>query len=166
MVFFSKCLIIFGEPRAGLLLFFIGGSIIGASLMAQMVKRLPAMGETRFDPQVGKISWRRKWHPTPVFLPGKSHGRRSLVGYCPWGCKESDTTERLYLLIYYYYWWFRRWLSGKESTCQHRRHEFDPWVKKMPGGRNGNPLQYSCLGNPVDRGALWIAVHGVEKSQT
>ena len=41
-------------------------------------------------------SWRRKWHPTPVFLPGKSHGRRSLVGYSPWGCKELDTTERLH----------------------------------------------------------------------
>ena len=43
-------------------------------------------------------SWRRKWHPTPVFLPGKSHGRRSLVGYSPWGCKESDMTERLHFL--------------------------------------------------------------------
>ena len=38
-----------------------------------------------FDPWVGKIPWRRKWHPTPVFLPGESHGRRSLVGYSPWG---------------------------------------------------------------------------------
>ena len=42
----------------------------------------------RFDPWVGKIHWRRKWHPTPVFLPGKSHGQRSLVGYSPWGCKR------------------------------------------------------------------------------
>ena len=46
-----------------------------------------------FDPWVGKSPWRRKWQPTPVFLPGKSHGWRSLVGYSPWGCKESDTTE-------------------------------------------------------------------------
>ena len=45
----------------------------GASLVAQMVKCLPAMQETRFDPWVGKIPWRRKWQPTPVFLPGKSH---------------------------------------------------------------------------------------------
>ena len=44
--------------------------------------------------------WRRKWQPTPVFLPGKSHGQRSLVGYCPWDHKESDTTERLTLLIF------------------------------------------------------------------
>ena len=49
----------------------------------------------RFDPWVWKIPWRRKWQPTPVPLPGKSHGQRSLVGYSPWGRKESDTTERL-----------------------------------------------------------------------
>ena len=47
----------------------------------------------RFNPWVGKIPWRRAWQPTPVFLPGESHGQRSLVGYSPWGCKESDTTE-------------------------------------------------------------------------
>ena len=47
----------------------------------------------RFDPWVGKIPWRRAWQPTPVFLPGESHGQRSLVDYSPWGCKESDTTE-------------------------------------------------------------------------
>ena len=41
-----------------------------------------------FDPWIGKIPWRRKWQPTPVFLPGKSHGRRNLVGYCPWDCKR------------------------------------------------------------------------------
>ena len=45
----------------------------------------------RFDPWVGKIPW-RKWQPTPVFLPGKSHGQRSLAGYSPWGCKELDST--------------------------------------------------------------------------
>ena len=45
------------------------------------------------DPWVRKISWRRKWQPTLVFLPGKSYGQRRLVGYSPWGCKESDTTE-------------------------------------------------------------------------
>ena len=45
------------------------------------------------------VRWRRQWHPTPVLLPGKSHGRRSVVGYSPWGCKESDTTERLHFLV-------------------------------------------------------------------
>ena len=53
-------------------------------------------GRPRFDPWVGKIPWRRKWQSTPVFLPEKSHGWRSLVGYSPCGCKESDTTERLH----------------------------------------------------------------------
>ena len=48
-----------------------------------------------FDPRVGRIPWRRKWLPTPVVLPGKSHGQRSLAGYSPWGRKESDMTERL-----------------------------------------------------------------------
>ena len=48
-----------------------------------------------FNPWVGKILWRRKWQPTPVLLPGESHGWRSLVGYSPWGRKESDMTERL-----------------------------------------------------------------------
>ena len=46
-----------------------------------------------FDPWVGKIPWSRKWQPIPVLLPGKSHGRRSLVGYSPWGHKELDTNE-------------------------------------------------------------------------
>ena len=41
-----------------------------------------------YDPWVGQIPWRRKWQPTPVFLPGKSHGQRSLAGYSPWGCKR------------------------------------------------------------------------------
>ena len=48
-----------------------------------------------FDPWVGKIPWRRKWHPTPVFLPGKFYGQRNLEGYSPWGQKESDMTEQL-----------------------------------------------------------------------
>jgi len=46
-----------------------------------------------FDHWVGKIPWRRAWQPIPVFLPGKSHGQRSLVGYGPLGCKELDATE-------------------------------------------------------------------------
>ena len=49
----------------------------------------------RFSPWVGKIAWSRKWQPTPVFLPGKLHGQRSLAGCSSWGCKDLDTTERL-----------------------------------------------------------------------
>ena len=58
---------------------------------------------------------------------------------------------------------------GKEPVCQCRRHKrcgFDPWVRKIPGEGNGNPLQYSYLGNPMDRGAWWVPVHGIAKSCT
>ena len=87
---------------------------------------------------ISKISRRRQWQPTPVLLPGESHGRRSLVGCGPWGCEESDTTEQLH---------FHFSLS-------------------RIGEGNGNPLQCSCLENPRDRGAWWAAVYGVAQSQT
>ena len=65
--------------------------------VALVLKNLPAnAGEAkrhRFHPWVGKIPWTREWQPTPVFFPGESHGQRSLLGYSPWGHKESDTTE-------------------------------------------------------------------------
>ena len=57
--------------------------VLGASLVAQMVKNLPAMQEMQVQPCVGKIPWRRERQPTPVFLPGDFHGQRSLVGYSP-----------------------------------------------------------------------------------
>ena len=63
------------------------------SLVAQMVKHLHTIWETWVQSLGWKISWWRKWQPTPVFLPEKSHRWRSLVGYSPWGRKESDTTE-------------------------------------------------------------------------
>ena len=59
---------------------------------ASQCRRTKRLGS---NPWVGKIPWRRKWQPTPVFLPGESHGQRSLAGYSPRGCKESDTTEQL-----------------------------------------------------------------------
>ena len=64
--------------------------------MALMVKNLPASAgekEVWFNPWVGKIPWRRKWQPTPIFLPRECHGQRSLAGCSPWGCQELDTTE-------------------------------------------------------------------------
>ena len=81
---------------------------------------------------------RRWWHPTPVLLPGNSHGWRSLVGCSPWGYKESDTTEQLHF----------------------------PFSLPCIGEGNGNPLQCSCLENPRDRGAWWAPVYGVAQSQT
>ena len=67
----------------------VGGSEVKATDCLQA--RRP-----EYNSWVGKIPWRRKWQPTPVFLPGESHGRRSLVGYSPQGHKESHTTERLH----------------------------------------------------------------------
>ena len=67
------------------------------SLMAQMLKTLPVRQETWFNPWVRKIPWRREWKPIPEFLPGEFHGQKSLVGYSPWGHKESDMTEQLTL---------------------------------------------------------------------
>ena len=59
-----------------------------------------------------------------------------------------------------------RWHGVKESACPCRRHRFHPWVGKIPGGGHDNPLQYSCLENPMARGAWWARVYGVAKSQT
>ena len=119
-----------------------------SSLMTQLVKNLPVRQEPQFESWVGQIhqrrdklptlGWRRKWHPTPVLLPGKSHGWRSLVGYSPWSPEESDTTERLHF------------------------HFSLPCI----GEGNGNPLQCSCLENPRDGGAWWAAIYGVAQSRT
>ena len=81
---------------------------------------------------------RRQWQPTPVLLPGKSHGWRSLVGCSPWGREESDMTERLHFHF--------------SLSCI--------------GEGNGNPLQCSCLENPRDGGAWWAAIYGVAQSWT
>ena len=80
----------------------------------------------------------RQWHPTPVLLPRKSHGRRSLVDCSPWGCYKSDMTERLHF------------------------HSSLSYI----GEGNGNPLQNSCVENPRDGGAWWAAVYGVAQGRT
>ena len=81
---------------------------------------------------------RRRWHPTPVLLPGKSHGRRSLEGCSPWGRWGSDMTERLHFHF--------------SLSCI--------------GEGNGNPLQCSCLENPRDGGAWRATIYGVAQSRT
>ena len=81
---------------------------------------------------------RRQWHPTPVLLPGKSHGWRSLVGCSPCGRWGSDMTERLHFHF--------------SLSCI--------------GEGNGNPLQCSCLENPRDGRAWWAAISGVTQSRT
>ena len=69
--------------------------VSGASLVTQMVKNPPQCRRPGFDPWVRRIPCRRQWLPTPIFLAGESLGQRSLEGYSPWGCKESDTTKQL-----------------------------------------------------------------------
>ena len=67
--------------------------------------------------------------------------------------------------MYTYTYGVLRWLGGKESACNAGDAGSILGLKKSPGEGNGNPLQYFCLGNPMDRGALWATVHGVAKSQ-
>ena len=68
-------------------------------MVSQTVKNLPEVWETQVRSLGREILWRRRWQPTPGLLPGKTHGQRSLAGYSPWGCKESDTTEPLSLSL-------------------------------------------------------------------
>ena len=86
----------------------------------------------------GKIKIKIHWRPTPVLLPGESHGQRSLVDCSPWVARSWDTTEQLHFHF--------------SLSCI--------------GEGNGNPLQCSCLENPRDRGAWWAAIYGVTQSRT
>ena len=83
------------------------------SLVAQMVKHLPTTRGTWVWFLGRKISWSRKWQPTPVLSPEKSHGQRSLVGYSPWDSKELDTTERLHYNITYAKLFFKNTCGSK-----------------------------------------------------
>ena len=196
------------------------GGISGKELVCQC-KRHTRRG---FDPWARKISWRRTWQPTPIFVPGESHGQRILVGYSPWGLKELDMTEAMLrcvrahthtpprvpacLLPDAHVWVplspglgfgrkyrdmvegktfkmgkncrptcglfccvFVSWgLAGSSDSKQSACNAEDPG--SIPGfGRsseegNGSSLQYSCLENPMDRGAQPAPVHGVAKSRT
>ena len=147
-----------------------------------MVKNLPAK--------------RRQWHPTPVLLPGKPHGRRSLVGCSPWGCGELGTTERLHLHFSLSCigegngnplqcsclenprdgraWWAAVYgvaqsptrLKPLSSSSNMADPASIPGSGRSPEGGDTYPLQYSCLEDSMDRGAWWAVVHGVAKSQT
>ena len=109
------------------------------SMVSPLELPSPCAQEPMFcDKRSSHTARKRQWHPTPVLLPGKSHGRRSLVGCRPWGREESDTTERLHFHF--------------SLSCI--------------GEGNGNPLQYSCLEDPRDEGVWWAAVYGVAQSPT
>ena len=66
----------------------------------------------KFDSWFWKIPWRRKWQPTPVFLTGESHRHRGLVGYSPWGCKESDMTDHALSSTFIETCWAQEWYSA------------------------------------------------------
>ena len=88
-----------------------------------------------FDPQAGKIPWSRKWQPSPVFLPGFSHGQRSLAGYSPWGHKESDTTEH----------------AGMHCACKWEKSE---WIK------SAEDTSVSFLVLILYSGSVWCYLFG------
>ena len=102
------------------------------------INNLKYVDDTTLIAEFALISHAKQWQPTPVLLPGKSHGWRSLEGCSPWGRWGSDTTERLPFHF--------------SLSCI--------------GEGNGNPLQCSCLENPRDSGAWWAAIYGVTQSRT
>ena len=160
---------------------------VWASFVAQQLKKkqtppaMKEMQETRcgFDPWVRKIPWRRKRHPTPVFLRGKFHAHKSLVGYSSWGGKESETTWwlttgriRILLLINpdrQDHFGFPAGSSGKCHLPLHHLPTSAGDVRDVvwPLGQEdpleeGNWPRYPCLENPMDRGAwrsLWPYGH-------
>ena len=120
------------------------------SLVAQTVKCLPTMQETwvqslgwedllekEMATHSSILVWKIPWTEEPDRL------------YSPWGRKELDTTEQL-----------PKWLSGQESACHSANPGSIPGSGRSPGEGNCNPLQYSCLENPMDRGTWWATVHG------
>ena len=149
----------------------------------------------------GKIPWRGKWQPAPVFLPEIFHGQESLAGYSPWGHKKLDTMKRR-VCTHIRAFTFTLWAtfnvqskintiskgaanSNNTKTKQLQRIRVALVVKNLPantgdirdagsiprsgrspGGGHGNPLQYSCLENHIDRGAWQATVHRVAKNQT
>ena len=151
--------------------------------------------DTSLIPGLGRSPGGGNDNPLQYSCPENSMDRRSLVGYSPWGHKELDMTEHMpcfiylymdYLMSHFSYWpstsperssgWsslqcpsynlkFPGGLDGKESACNAGDLGLIPRSGRSPGEGNGNPLQYSCLENAMDRGAWWVTVHGVTKSQ-
>ena len=104
------------------------------------------------------LHWRRKWQPTPVFLPGESQGRGSLVGRRLWGHTEADTTESTQQQQQYFIRTSQVALVVKNLPANAGDIIDSGSISglgRSPGGGHGNPLQYSCLENPMDRGAQW-----------
>ena len=129
-----------------------------------------------FDPWLRKIPWRRKWHPSPVVLPGKAHGQRSLAGCSPW-CHKRVTWLSTHAHIHTY---IQHCLKATKTEFVTQNFNNSEIIRRIYfvlnpistlffenlGEGSGTPLQYSCLENPMDGGAWWAAVHGVARSRT
>ena len=142
-----------------------------------MVKNLPTMEESQAQTLGWEDPLEGAWQPTPVFLPGESHGQGRLAGCSPWGCKELDTTERLTEKAMTPHCstlaWKIPWMeepgglqsmgSLESDTTEQLHFHFS---LSCIGEGNGNPLQCSCLENPRDGGAWWATIYGVAQSRT
>ena len=147
-----------------------GGSSWNLPAMQEMLKRC------RLDPQVGKIPQSRKWQPAPVFLPGKFHGQRSLMGYRPWGHRvrhdwatqqQEGFSEPLQIALRQM--GFPDSSVGKESACNARDPISIPGSERSPGEGVGYPLQCSCTSlmaqlvkNPPAMRETWVRSLGWE----
>ena len=128
-----------------------------ASLVAQLVKNPPEMRRPGFDPWVGKMPCRRERLLTPVFWPGEFHGLYNPKSWMQLSLSVQQNTVILTLYLY-------GTLGGsysKVSVCNAGDPGSIPGSGRSPGEGNGNPLQYSCLVNPMDREACQATVHGV-----
>ena len=133
-----------------------------ADLVAQTVKRLPEMRETWVRSLGREDTLEKETATTPVLLPGKFHGQRSLVGYSSLGRKESDITERPHVHFHIFFLWADLVAQLAKSPPAMR----ETWVRSLgwensPGEENSYPVQYSGLENSMD-----YIVHGVAKSWT
>ena len=119
---------------------------LGSQVVLVVKNLLTGAGRHAFRPWVGKVPWTRKWQPTPVFLPGESHGQRSLVGYgprAPLSTRVPGTGERRPAGVCF--------VTSVLQTFRERSHE--PQFGQVHREGDGTPLQYSCLENPMDAGA-------------
>ena len=99
------------------------------------------------DPWVGKTPWRRKWQPTTVFLLGKSHGQRGMVGYSPWGHKESDTTEHAHTSLLHVMFPLPKmleYLYTHAHTHKHTHTSF-PRLAHLSGASSSRKTSMLCL---------------------
>ena len=114
-------------------------------------------------PELGRSRGEGHGNPLQYSCLENPHGQKSLVGYSPRGCKESDTTKLLIAMTSLVAG-LPSGSVGQESACSAGDPGSIPGSGRFPGEGNGNPLQYSCLENSMDRGARQATVHWITKS--